>query len=207
MARIDQLARTLTLAVGFFLWIAAAHAQNPQMGQAQFAVGTLLVIHPDGIEDRLRGKGAVNLFEQDVVKTDAGSRALIELADGIRIALDESTTLILLSRWEKATGVHRIVRLKNGHLWVKGPTGGKTVEVETSSGTAVVQNGEIDIKAGENGQSVLSVTQGTAQFATSYGWCTVAVSTASTGARGRGCGANAPINAQQTLAWSRELLR
>lgn len=207
MVWIDKLARILTIALIFFLWVGSARAQNPQVGQAQFAVGTLLVIHPDGIEDRLRGKGTVNLFEQDIVKTDAGSRALIELADGIRIALDENTTMILLSRWEKATGVHRIVRLKKGHLWVKGPTSGKTVEVETSSGTAVVQNGEIDIKAGENGQTVLSVTQGTAQFATSYGWCTVAVSTASTGARGRGCSPNAAINAQQTLAWSRELLR
>lgn len=177
------------------------------MGQAQYAVGTLLVVHPDGIEDRLRGRGAVNLFEQDLVKTEAGSRALIELGDGIRIAIDENSTLMLLSRWEKASGVSRIVRLKKGHLWVKGPTNGKSIEVETSSGTAIVQNGEIDIKTSEDGQSVLSATQGTTQFATSYGWCTVSVSTASTGAHGRGCSPNASINVQQTIAWSRELLR
>jgi ferric-dicitrate binding protein FerR (iron transport regulator) len=207
MTYIDKLFKNLTYALICLLWAVVAQAQNPQMGQAQYAVGTLLVVHPDGIEDRLRGKGAVNLFEQDVLKTEAGSRALIELADGIRIAVDENTTLILLSRWEKANGVSRIVRLKKGHLWVKGPTNGKSIEVETSSGTGIVQNGEIDIKASEDGQSTLAVAQGTAQFATAYGWCTVAVSTASTGARGRGCSPNASVNVQQTVAWSRELLR
>lgn len=189
------------------LWDANVAAQNPPFGQAQYAVGTLLVVHPDGIEDRLRGRGAVNLFENDLVRTEPGSRGLIDLGDGVRIGLNENTTLQLLSRWEKANGVSRIVRLKKGQIWIKGPASGKTLEIETASGTVILPNAEVDFKAGEDGQSVLTVVQGTVQFATSYGWCSVVASTSSSAALGRGCSPNAKANIQQILAWSRELLR
>lgn len=186
---------------------AKVSAQNPPFGQGQYAVGTLLVVHPDGIEDRLRGRGSVNLFENDLVRTEPGSRGLIDLGDGVRIGLNENTTLQLLSRWEKANGVTRIVRLKKGQIWIKGPASGKTLEIETASGTAILPNAEVDLKAGEDGQSVLTVVQGTVQFATSNGWCSVVTSTSSSAALGRGCSPNVKANIQQVLAWSRELLR
>src|SRR4029450_2598393 len=80
-------------------------AQNALLGTAQTAIGTLVVIRPDRIEDRLQGKGAVQLYEGDVLQTEASSQALIEIKEGIEVALNENTTLKLLYRWEKANGV------------------------------------------------------------------------------------------------------
>lgn len=199
--------QTLILLPLFLLALADRSAgQNLQVGQAQFALGTLVVVRPDGIEDRLRGRGALALFEHDVLKTEAGSRSVIELGDGTRVGLNENTQLQLLSRWEKNTGITRIVRLRKGQLSVR-VAAGRPVEIETVSGTAVVSNAEIDLRVADDGQSALSVVQGSVQFATAYGWCTVAAGTTSTGALGRGCSANAKSNPQQVSAWSRDLLK
>src|SRR6476660_76716 len=79
-------------------------AQSLQIGLAKNAIGTLLVIRSDGIEDRLRGEGSLQLFEGDVLKTEANGQALIILRDGTQVALNENTTMKMLSRWEKAKG-------------------------------------------------------------------------------------------------------
>jgi ferric-dicitrate binding protein FerR (iron transport regulator) len=184
-----------------------ADAQNPAVGQAQYAIGSLLVLRPDGIEDRLRGRGAVNLFEHDILRTAQGDRGLIELGDAARIGINENTTLQVLSRWEKNSGTSRILRLKKGQLWLKVAPGGKPIEVETASGTAIVANAEIDIQITDDGESVLSVAQGTVPFATAFGWCTVTAVTMSSGALGRGCSPITKINPQQFAAWSRDLAR
>lgn len=206
---IVTIARRSVLFLPLFLLVFAnpSLGQNPQIGQAQYALGTLLVVRPDGIEDRLRGRGSLSLFEHDIIKTEAGSRAAIELADGARISLNENTQLQLLSRWEKNHGVTRVVRLKRGQLWVRVAAGTRPVEIETVSGTAIVSNAEVDFRIADDGQSALSVLQGAVQFATAYGWCTVTAATTSTGALGRGCSANTKSNPQQISAWSRDLLK
>jgi ferric-dicitrate binding protein FerR (iron transport regulator) len=198
-----------TAALGLLIGLCSAaviDAQNAQMGQAQFAAGSLVVVRPDGIEDRLRGKGALSLFEHDVVRTAQGDRGLLELGDLTRIGVNENSLLQLLSRWEKSTGTTRIVRLKKGQIWVKA-AGSKSIEIETASGTVVVANAEVDIKVSEDGQSILSVAQGSVPFATSNGWCTVTVSMMSSAAPGRGCSSNAKINPQEIFAWNRDLIK
>src|SRR5262249_56700140 len=84
-------------------------SQGVEVGAARNAIGTLLIVHPDGIQDRLSGKGLGRLFEGDVVKTDAGSQALIEVGDGVMVALNQNTALKLLSRWEQTKGATRII--------------------------------------------------------------------------------------------------
>ena len=189
------------------LWSALLLAQAIPVGQAQYGIGTLVVVRTDGVEDRLRGRGAVILFEQDIVRTDQASQGLLDLGEGIRLAMNENTSIQILSRWEKSSGVTKIVRVKKGQVWAKSAAGGKPLEVETATGTAVFQNAEIDFNVSETGQNVLSVIQGTAQFATAFGWCTVNASTSSSGARGRGCSPSAKANVQQVLAWTKELFR
>src|SRR6185436_18147834 len=81
-----------------------SRAQLPDAGIAKNAIGTLVVVRPDGIEDRLRGKGLVRLFEEDVLRTDPGSQALVELKEGITVALNENTVVKIVSRWEKTRG-------------------------------------------------------------------------------------------------------
>ena len=182
-------------------------AQSEQVGEVVSSVGTTVVVRTDGIQERLQGKGAIRLFEHDVIRTDAGVRALIELKDGIRIALNEKTTATLHSRWEKARGTTRILRLSVGEAWVKTGEGPKQLEVETPVATAVVRETEFNMKVEPDGQSVLTVVQGVVEFGTAFGTCPIRTNTVSTGVRGKRCTRPAPIDVAPVLGWSRDLLK
>jgi len=73
-------------------------AETAQVGTAQNAIGTLVVVRPDGIEDRLQGKGSLQLFEGDILRTEAASQGFIEFRNSIQVALNENTTFTILSR-------------------------------------------------------------------------------------------------------------
>lgn len=187
--------------------VGAVQAQLPEAGVARNAIGTLVVIRPDGIEDRLRGKGAVRLFEEDVLRTDPGSQALIELKEGIVVALNENTALKLVSRWEKARGFTRIVRVKEGEVWVKTGEGPKALEVETPVATAIVKETEFNMKVHADGQSVLTVIQGVVEFGTAFGTCPIRTATVSYGVRGKRCTRPEATDVNAVLGWSRSVLR
>src|ERR1051325_11324735 len=83
------------------------------------AIGTLLVARADGIEDRLRGEGALQIFEGDVLKTEDNGQAMIVLRDGTQVALNENTTLRMLNRWERDKSGTPILRMNLGEVWMK----------------------------------------------------------------------------------------
>ncbi len=105
-------------------------AQSTQAGTVQNVLGTLVV-----------------------VRTEAASQALIDIKDGVQVALNEHSSLKILSRWEKAKGITRIMRLQHGEIWVKTGTGPKLLEVETPVATAAVRETEFNIKVLEDGQT------------------------------------------------------
>ena len=185
--------------------VGGSYAQNPEAGTATNAIGTLVVIRPDGIENRLKGKGAVRLFEEDVLRTDPGSQALLELKDGISVALNENTILKLVSRWEKARGLTRIVRVKQGEVWVKTADGPKALEVETPVATAIVKETEFNMKVQPDGQSVLTVIQGVVEFGTAFGTCPIRTATVSYGVRGKRCTKPEPTDVTKVQEWSQKL--
>ena len=176
-------------------------AQTSLLGKTQSAVGTLVVVRPDRIEDRLQGQGTLQLYEGDVLQTEAGSQALITVQEGIEVALNENTILKLLYRWEKANGITQILRLKQGELWVKTGPGPKQLEVETPVATAAVRETEFNIKVQDDGQTTLTVIQGTVEFGTAFGTCPIRTSTISYGVRGKRCTKPAPVDARPALAW------
>ncbi len=180
-------------------------AQNALLGTAQTAIGTLVVIRPDNIEDRLQGKGAIRLYEGDVLQTEAASQALIEITEGIEVALNENTTLKLLYRWEKAKGVTQILRLKQGEIWVKTGPGPKQLEVETPVATAAVRETEFNIKVQDDGETTLTVMQGTVEFGTAFGTCPIRTSTISYGVRGKRCTKPQSVDVQPARAWLQTL--
>jgi ferric-dicitrate binding protein FerR (iron transport regulator) len=184
-----------------------ASGQGAEVGAARNAIGTLLVIHPDGIQDRLRGKGLVKLFEEDVLKTEPGSQALIDFTDGVVLALNQNTTIKLLSRWEKTKGITRIVRLQEGEVWVKTGEGPKALEVETPVATAIVKETEFNMRVHPEGQSVLTVIQGTIEFGTAFGTCPIRTNTVSYGVRGKRCTRPEPTDVKSVLGWSRPLVQ
>lgn len=176
-------------------------AQNALLGTTQSANGTLVVIRPDQIEDRLQGQGALQLYEGDVLRTEAASQALITIKEGIEVALNENTTLKLLYRWEKAKGTTEILRLKQGEIWVKTGPGPKPLEVETPVATAAVTGTEFDIKVQDDGQTTLTVIQGTVEFGTAFGTCPIRTSTISYGVRGKRCTKPQPVDVGPARAW------
>jgi ferric-dicitrate binding protein FerR (iron transport regulator) len=184
-----------------------ASGQGAEVGAARNAIGTLLVVHPDGIQDRLRGKGLVKLFEEDVLKTEPGSQALIDFTDGVVLALNQNTTIKLLSRWEKTKGITRIVRLQEGEVWVKTGEGPKALEVETPVATAIVKETEFNMRVHPDGQSVLTVIQGTVEFGTAFGTCPIRTNTVSYGVRGKRCTRPEPADVKSVLGWSRPLVQ
>jgi ferric-dicitrate binding protein FerR (iron transport regulator) len=182
-------------------------AQSALAGTAQNAIGALVVVRPDGIEDRLQGKGSLQLFEGDVLRTEAASQALIEFKEGVQVALNENTTFKLLSRWEKAKGITRIIRLKQGEIWVKTGEGPKALEVETPVATAAVRETEFNMKVQEDGQSTLTVINGIVEFGTPFGSCPIRTSTVSTGVRGKRCTKPAPTDVKPAISWTEAILK
>ena len=199
----------LALALSFlFVWRAVpVVAQSTQVGTAQNAIGSLVVVRPDGIEDRLQGKGSLQLFEGDVLRTEPASQALIDFKEGIQVALNENTSFKILSRWEKAKGITRIIRLKQGEIWVKTGEGPKALEVETPVATAAVRETEFNMKVQEDGQSTLTVINGVVEFGTAFGTCPIRTSTISYGVRGKRCTKPAPTDVKPAIAWTEALLK
>ena len=103
------------------------------------------------------------------------------------MALNEKTTLKILSRLDKTGGTTRILRLSLGGVWTKAGAGPRQLEIETPGAVAAVRDAEIDLKVADNGQSALTVVQGPAEFGTPFGVCAVPGGTASIGARGATC--------------------
>jgi ferric-dicitrate binding protein FerR (iron transport regulator) len=184
-----------------------AFAQSAQVGTAQNAIGVLVVVRADGIENRLQSKGSLQLFEGDVLRTEPASQALIEFKDGVQVALNENTSFKILSRWEKVKGNTRIIRLKQGEIWVKTGEGPKPLEVETPVATAAVRETEFNIKVQEDGQSVLTVIQGIVEFGTAFGTCPIPTSTISYGVRGKRCTKPAPTDVKPAIAWTSAVLQ
>ena len=197
----------LVVALGLWTWslllggAVPAAAQGVPVGIAQNAVGTLVVVRTDGIEHRLQGRGALPLFEGDVLRTEPGSQALIQLRPGMLVALNEKTTVKILSRWDKTNGTIRILRVRQGEVWAKAGDGARQLEIETPAAVAAARDAEIDLKVAEDGQSALTVVQGAAEFGTPFGVCSVKGGTASVGARGAACTTPQPANVQTTVSW------
>jgi hypothetical protein len=183
----------------------SALAQGVPVGTAQNAVGTLVVVRTDGIEHRLQGRGSLPLFEGDVLRTEPASQAMVQMRPGAPVALNEKTSLKILSRWEKTAGTIRILRVSQGEVWVKAGSGPASLEIETPAAVATVRDAEIDLKVAEDGQSALTVVSGSAEFGTPFGVCAVKGGTASVGARGAACTAPQPTNAAAAVGWKQSV--
>jgi ferric-dicitrate binding protein FerR (iron transport regulator) len=182
-------------------------AQNPRIGTCKNAIGTLLVIRADGIEERLRGQGSLQLFEGDLLKTDASSQALIVLADGIQVALNQNTIVKLLARWEKPKGNLPVLRMSQGEVWAKTGGASRTLEVETPVAIAAARDAELNLKVLPDGQSILTTIEGLVDFGTAFGTCPIRASSISYGKRGERCTKPTPTDAKAATAWISHLLK
>ena len=196
----------LNAAVGIIMLglVPAVRAENKSIGVARNAVGVLIVVRADGVQERLQGKGTLPLYEGDVAKTDAAGRALLEMM-GAQVGLNEQTTVKFLARWEKHKPPTGILRITRGELWLKMAAGSAPLEIETPVANVLAREGEFDMKVQDDGQSTLAVTQGGAQVSTPFGACFVLAPSASVNTRGKVCKKLASSDSTPLLAWLQPL--
>jgi ferric-dicitrate binding protein FerR (iron transport regulator) len=183
------------------------HSANTPIGWAVNAIGTLTIVRTDGVQEQLQGRKTLPLFEGDVLKTDTGTQAYLQLKEGVNVAMNEDTTFKILSRWQKDKPTTRILRLSQGELWAKTVgEGAKAFEVETPVASASVKETEFNLKVQPDGQSVLTVIEGVVQFGTAFGTCPIRTNTISYGVRGKKCTKPAPTDVKAATAWTSDLL-
>lgn len=194
---------SFALALGFAPPIPAAYAETVRVGYADNAIGTLVIVRIDGVQERLQGTGQIPLYEGDVLRTDTGSQAVVKFKEGVKVALNEDTSFKILSRWVKEQPSTRIIRLSRGEVWVttlgEGPF---QFEVETPVATAAIEGTEFDLKVQEDGQSILTVVSGIVKFGTAFGTCPIKPGTISYGVRGKKCTKPVPTDVKKSLEWT-----
>jgi hypothetical protein len=183
----------------------SVHAADELAANAINAIGEFTVIRIDGIQEQLEGKGSLPLYEGDRVQTGKGSQVLMKFTNGVQVALNEDTDVLILSRWEKSKGFTRILRLSTGEVWVNTGRRPKPLEIETPVATAAVKQTEFNLNVEPDGQTTLTVVKGLVEFSTAFGTCPIKTSTISYGNRGKKCTKPAPVHVESTVAWSQEI--
>jgi len=174
--------------------------QLTPIGNAENALGTLMVKRADGRVDQLKGKGSLPLYEGDECKTEKASKASIRLADGTQVAMNEETTFLVQARREKARGITRIFKLLIGEMWIK-TAEPVSIEVETPVATAAIKGTEFNLRVQPDGKSILTVIEGLVEFGTPFGTCPIRTATVSYGERGKKCTKPAPTDPTPAVAW------
>jgi FecR protein len=179
--------------------LAAATARN-------VTGGVLVVVRADGVEARLRGRGALRVFEGDTLRVDGAGRALVETDEGIQLALNGNAAAKLVSRWEKGSPVTRILRVERGEVWARVDDGQRTIEIETPVGILAARSAEVSVKLVSDSEAVATVVKGTADFVTPFASCQIRTGSASSAQRGKACTPPAAAEIRPITGWSHPLL-
>ena len=186
---------------------AEAWSQVAPVGVARNAIGVLLVTRSDGRRERLQGKGALPLFLGDELRTTAGAQALVEFSDGTRVALNEWTTFVVLSRQRPDTGITRVLSLLVGEIWVNTAGGPRPLEVETPAATATIRGTELTLRVSPEGRSVLTVVEGVVEFGNALGTWPIRAGSMSSSEPGARCTPPAPADVRSATAWISEVVK
>jgi len=179
-------------------------AQTLAAATAKSANGMLVVVRHDGVETRLRGRGAVQVFEGDVLKTD-GQGAMIETDEGAQVVLNGNAIVKVLSRWEKGKGVTRILRVQRGEVWARS-NDNRAFEIETPMGVLVAKSAEVSVRLVSDNEAVATVVKGTADFTTPLSSCVLSAGTVSSASRGKMCTQPRLVDVRSVTSWSYPLL-
>jgi FecR-like protein len=184
----------------------AGFAQSVPAGTAKNAVGVLVVVRTDGVETRLRGRGALRVFEGDTLRMDGNGKALIETAEGIQLAVNGDSVVQILSRWEKEHGVTRVVRIQRGEVWARINDARRGLEVETPVGVLAARAAEVNVRLVSDNEAVATVVTGVGEFSTPFATCQLRAGTMSFGRRSQACTPPTATDVRTVIGWSRPLL-
>ena len=209
-------------------------AAKEPVGKATNAVGGVRVLRAGGTEEALQGKGSLPLFEGDWVQTSKNSLAQLALGKGVEVAMNESTEFLILSRWEKAKGLIRILRITQGELWIQIQRATLPLEVETPFAIAAMgepdspslaelgldpygpfeesprellgkQQTEFTISVALDGQTTVQVLEGGVEFGNAFNTWVLPPSTVSVAVRGKRCTRPRLIDVKSTMGWTEAL--
>ena len=200
--------RALPMTVALLaLAVSTTLAQSIAAGTAKNAVGgVLVVVRADGVETRLRGRGALRVFEGDTLKMEGKGKALIETDEGTQLALNGDSVVQIQSRWEKDAGVTRIVRMQRGEVWAKIGDTRRGLEVETPVGVLAARAAEVNVRLVSDNEAVATVVTGVGEFSTPSATCELRAGTMSFGHRSQACTPPAVTDVRTVIGWSRPLL-
>jgi hypothetical protein len=185
---------------------ATVFSQSFPAGMAKNASGTLVAVRTDGTESRLRGRGALQLFEGDTLRVEGDGQALVETDEGIQVVLNSNAAVKILSRWEKGKGVTRILRLQRGELLARNRNSPQPVEIETPVAVVAARAAEVSVRLVSESEALGIVIEGTAELSTPQASCQLRPGTVSFGYRGRPCTNPSPADTRSITRWSRPLL-
>jgi hypothetical protein len=209
-------------------------AANEPVGMATNTLGDFSVFRAESIEEPMQGKGSLPLWEGDSVRTQGNSLAQLALLEGITVMMNENTTFRILSRWEKATGFTRILRLTQGELWIKMQRATIPIEVETPLATAAMsgpeppslqeegldpfglmkyspqellakRDTEFTVRVARDGQTTIQVVEGAVEFGTAFNTWILTPSTVSVAVRAKRCTKPQLSDVQSTMGWTKTL--
>lgn len=181
-------------------------AQSVLAGVAKNANGVLIVVKTDGVETRLRGRGNLRVFDGDVLRVDGKGQALVEMDDGVQVALNGDAVVRILSRWEKDQGVTRILRLHRGEVWARTNDARRAIEIETPVGVLAARAAEVSVRLASDDEAVATVVKGAADFSTPFATCRLRAGTMSHAIRGKACTSPSATDVRPVVSWSHALL-
>ena len=181
-------------------------SQSVVAGTAKKALGMLVVVKSDGVEARLQGRGALRVFDGDVLRIEGKGQALIETEEAIQVALNGNAVVKILSRWEKGQDMTRILRVQQGEVWVRSNDAQRAVEVETPVGVLAARAAEVSVRLVSPDEAAVTVVKGTAEFSTPGSSCQLRAGTMSLGSRGKACTLPTVTDVRSITGWSHPLL-
>ena len=181
-------------------------AQSVLAGTARNALGQLVAVRTDGVETRLRGRGALRVFEGDMLRMDGRGQALIETEEGILVGLTGDAVVQILSRWEKEQGQTRILRVQRGEVWARSHDARRAIEIETPVGVLAARGAEVSLNVVSDNEAIATVISGTGEFATPLATCKIRAGTTSYGYRSMGCTPPTVTDVGPLIGWSHALL-
>ncbi len=126
------------------------------------------------------------LNDGDIIRTLAQSRAVVLLSDETQMKLNANTTLELrsirqssslitrIAQRSAAQGDQSILNLNSGEVWLRSRLKPANVRVNTPAVTAAIRGTEFDLKVADDGESVLTMLEGTVDFRNDQGALLVA---------------------------------
>jgi hypothetical protein len=118
---------------------------------------------------------------------DGKGKALIETDERIQVALNGDSVVQILSRWEKARGVTRVLRVQRGEVRARIGDERRALEIETPVGVLAARVAEVNVRLVSDNETVATVVTGTGEFSTPFAACELHAGTTSFGQRSKPC--------------------